>query len=258
MSRVCIFCGTTPLTKEHLWPNWLRRQVGSKDRLDWRIEGDINGESARDHRFSKLPFDQQVRAVCAPCNGGWMSKIEAATKPLLLPLLERQGCRLNRAQQTQVATWALLKAIMFDELHPQERVVLAAHRAFLYRSKQPPPTKLWVWLGTYDGEQIGHYAYQGMLLAERGATDEPKQPTAYSVTFTFGPVAIQVAGTSLDSLSHDDVAYPQLDVARVWPASDSAVYRQRAAMTTKTLVAFSTALYDDINRRSWPPAKPAL
>jgi hypothetical protein len=65
------------------------------------------------------------------------------------------------------------------------------------------------------------------------------------------------APTGPATLSFDDFAYPQLDVARIWPASDGVDYRQRVVMTTATLLAFSTAIYDDVSRRSWPAASPA-
>jgi hypothetical protein len=84
-----------------------------------------------------------------------------------------------------------------------------------------------------------------------------EDPTVYVVTFT-GPVVLQLAGTSLPDLTFDDVVYPQLDAARIWPASASVVQRQRNVMTHKTLRVFTTAIYDDLNRRSFPAPPPPV
>ena len=106
----CIFCGSTPLTKEHLWPDWLRRKVELGQPFEHRIEDEIDGVEARDVTFMTPPFKQVVKAVCGGCNGGWMSAIEAAAKPILLDLIYARGRMLDPDDQRRLATWAFLKA----------------------------------------------------------------------------------------------------------------------------------------------------
>jgi hypothetical protein len=77
MSDSCVFCGRTPVTREHLWPDWLRREAGLREGFEFRIEQDADGVQTRDITFTTPPFTQVARAVCANCNGGWMSEIEA-------------------------------------------------------------------------------------------------------------------------------------------------------------------------------------
>jgi hypothetical protein len=245
------------LTKEHLWPDWLRRYVNDSTKWNWRLVDDVDGEISQELDFTRRAYEQQVRAVCADCNGGWMSEIEAAAKPILISLLEETSCSLKLEAQETLATWALLKAIMFDELHRRERVVLAEHRAYLYERRAVPSVGAWAWLAAYDAEQIGHYAYQGLLLMESGDT-APVDPTAYAVTLSAGSVVLQVAGTSLASLSLGESLDPYAGVVRIWPASAPVEHRPHSPMTTETLLAFSTAVYDELRTRSWPPAKPAL
>lgn len=96
-----------------------------------------------------------------------------------------------------------------------------------------------------------------MKLAESDSTIEPDEPTVYFVTITVGPVAVQLAGSAIPTLTFDDIAFPQLEVARIWPPSGRVYYRHRVAMTHKTLLVFSTALYEDLSTRSDPPLPPA-
>jgi hypothetical protein len=118
MSDSCVFCGRTPVTKEHLWPDWLRREAGLRGGFEFRIEQDADAVETRDVRFTRPPFTQVVRAVCATCNGGWMSKIEANAKPILQDLIYANGTTLDPDAQRKLATWAFLKACVFEELHP--------------------------------------------------------------------------------------------------------------------------------------------
>jgi hypothetical protein len=129
-----------------------------------RLEQQADGVETRDITFETPPFNQQVSAVCAECNNGWMSDIEAAARPILWPLIHAQGRRLDSDEQRVLARWALLKACVFGELHPQEQVVPEAHCRHLYERGDPPPDGLCVRLATYEAQELRHYAYQGLRL----------------------------------------------------------------------------------------------
>lgn len=57
-----------------------------------------------------------------------MSTIEADAKPILEPLLRAEGRQLDLEEQLILTRWALLKAIVFSEIHPAEVAVLREHR----------------------------------------------------------------------------------------------------------------------------------
>ena len=118
-ANTCIFCGGAPLTREHLWPDWLRRELEIKVGFDWRIQQESEGSTTRDHAWTAPPFNQQVRAVCARCNSGWMSDIESAAKPILQALIRADGRQLHRRMQRTLATWGFLKACIFDDFIPR-------------------------------------------------------------------------------------------------------------------------------------------
>lgn len=55
MARGCMFCGGGPLTKEHLWPNWMRKAAKVDERYRFRIEGEEDRRETRDRRFDAHP-----------------------------------------------------------------------------------------------------------------------------------------------------------------------------------------------------------
>src|SRR4051794_37140170 len=120
-----------------------------------------------------------------------MSRLEATAKPLIQPLLEYRGRHLHRRQQRELATWALMKATVFDATHPKRPAVLVAHREHLFAKGAPPPENLRIWLATCDAEQVSTYAYQGIKLTPPGAPQAPDEASAYIVTFTIGPLVVQ-------------------------------------------------------------------
>ncbi|HZO36728.1 MAG TPA: hypothetical protein VFB41_07625 [Solirubrobacteraceae bacterium] len=246
----CIFCGSSPRTREHLWPDWLRRELAIDESFPHRIEQEEDAIETRDVTFSTPPFKQTVKAVCGPCNNGWMSDIEAATKPILEQLIYARGRRLHRAEQRKLATWALLKAIVFDHVHPNELTVAAEHRRYLHEHKQPPVEGVWVRLATYEASDVGHYAYQGIKLARVGHP-APVEPTIYFATITLGALVVQLSGSLLPEWSFAGVPYPpELNVAEIWPASASVEFDQHNVMTHDTLINFTKVLYNVVGRLS--------
>jgi hypothetical protein len=244
-TRACIFCRRTPLTGEHLWPDWLGRELEIREPFSIRIEQEKDGLETRDISFEAPPFDQQVRAVCEKCNSGWMARMEEEAKPMLWPLIHAEGRRLDRDEQRVLARWALLKACVFDEVHPEARVVPEAHRQHLYEHKDPPANGLWVLLATYEAQELRHYASQGLLFGE-GAGRAPTAPTVYFVTITVGALVVQVIGSLVPSLSFGGVPYlaDELGVVEIWPTSPCIEFEQRRVMTHDTMVGFTKLLYN--------------
>src|SRR5687767_10269708 len=82
VSNRCRFCGATnrQITKEHVWPNWLRDYLPPFDD-DADVERHSPGTSREGWRQPWLT--STVRAFCDSCNHGWMADIEAAAMPIV-------------------------------------------------------------------------------------------------------------------------------------------------------------------------------
>lgn len=86
-----------------------------------------------------------------------MSEIENAARPLLLHLISGNGENFDRHQQTTLATWLSLKAMIWDSDHYVDlKSVPQADRDFLFQNRERPAWRLgpdWmVWCGKSDAE----------------------------------------------------------------------------------------------------------
>ena len=96
----CLFCGATDLTQEDVIPKWLFREL--------RRMG-VEEFTARSPRGTWTPnlINLRTRKFCGKeCNNGWMSRLESATKPILIQTaLRPTQTTLSAAHQTVLAQW---------------------------------------------------------------------------------------------------------------------------------------------------------
>lgn len=150
--RGCIFCGGRPLSKEHIWPQWLGPDIRPPERNAARDEYFVTRTQKSIVTASKKRERQgdtttkQVRAVCRACNGGWMSEMETAVKPILLPLattLEKES--LDQVAQRVLAEWISLKLMVAEHAEHGNHVSLPAHLAgFKEARKIPEGTHIYI------------------------------------------------------------------------------------------------------------------
>lgn len=243
-----MFCAGTPVTREHLWPDWLRRETQIREPFERRIEQETDGVETRDDAFMEPPFNGVVKAVCAVCNNGWMSDVEMNAKPILLDLVYGKGRTLDRDDQHRLATWAAMKACVFDALHPDGLGVPIEHRRRLYTYKKPVATGVAIWIGTYEALEVCHYAHQDLKVARDGEPP-PGSPTIYISTITAGALIVQVAGSLLPDLAFDELPVerlaPELRVTKIWPPRTGTVqFAQDQRMSHESLVGYTKMLYN--------------
>src|SRR5258706_6641731 len=107
--RKCLFCDPTKLTREHIWPDWIVEIFPSNSSYTGtRAHSKLGVKS-----WPANSITQRSRLVCKQCNGIWMSQIEAATSPILGPLItsDLPRCTLDTCDQLTLATWACLRAM---------------------------------------------------------------------------------------------------------------------------------------------------
>jgi hypothetical protein len=161
--RRCAFCGLSGgMTKEHVWPQWLRQLAGELEPV--RFAHTAGFERSAADAFREMPtvtvqqpgsvLNLVARAVCARCNSGWMSRLEERARPLLLGLAEA-ACTgalyvLTPDQAAAVAAWAVKTAWMREFTSPS-RSSTAKMRHSLYQRLLPPEFSM-VWAARHVGE----------------------------------------------------------------------------------------------------------
>ncbi len=144
------------------------------------------GVILREHAATML--NVQVKHICAKCNGGWMSKIEAEAKPLLLSMMKGNRAQLDVAQQKIIATWAAKTALCFLYAWNTPRPSPIDERRWLFRQREPPPN-VHVWLAAHDREVMAVWS-ENIRLVDR--TPPPREGNAELTTIAINQLVVQV------------------------------------------------------------------
>src|SRR6266852_2905824 len=128
----CIFCSRRPLTREHIWPQWLHPYVLC-DLTSYQFDMQFVHETHSERTQKKSggdPRNRPVRVVCAGCNGGWMSRLQQTAKPLLIPLVTGQAVRLDAQAQQVIAVWCAMSVMTAEFLsHDRQAISLDERRS---------------------------------------------------------------------------------------------------------------------------------
>ncbi len=148
-----------------------------------------------------------VKAVCGPCNNGFMNDIEAEARPYLSAMIRGNlAMSLPVEAATAVATWAVKTSLM-AQLTGSEPAVLEQVYQDFHTTLRPTPECM-VWAAAVDDEDWALrtecryvlYALDGRLTS----TDDP--PNLLSVTIGLGALLLHtivdpVLGNSMWNLT---------------------------------------------------------
>jgi hypothetical protein len=249
MPRSCVFCGGSPVTREHVWPGWFRRIEGIEEKLPHRVVMEERGEVMDDREWQKKPFELTVRAVCGRCNNGWMAELEEEAKLVMEGMLAGRGRVLHSGAQRTLAKWATKTAMMQDlQWIPRARAIFPGHYLHLYEEGEPAPGTQ-VWLAAYSAAQA---AVAGVAALEVGTTanPNPERRNLFVWTFTVGRLAFQVLGTTDPVLAGLEVNWQNARVLRLWPAGPSVTWTSAPALNDIGLAQFREYIISGLIRNA--------
>lgn len=225
----CVFCGAAGLSKEDIWPRWIRK--ASPHQLTEISSQMITHTHFADDESAAFVVptiterqgdttSRKVRKVCRThCNGGWMSRLETAVKPLLLPLMkDSSNVTLTAAEQAVVARWAVKTSIMMQYTDLSTKTSNPTDDIEFYEAGEPLGMNQ-VWLGRYEGDQwlrrFSHATFDVIDKASRTWMDR------------WGTTTIVVDSLVLlvlwDKPGYVTAAFPYAsDMVRVWPTEPTA------------------------------------
>jgi hypothetical protein len=157
------------------------------------------------------PFSMTVKEFCRPCNNGWMSQLENAAKPHLLPLVSGSDCRLSPAAQRVLAAWCFKTACVYDYVGPGDRIP-AAHREAFYRDREPPAGVV-VHLAPRNVDD--GYPPLAQQRLRRAVVDDDRFE-AYKSVIAIGHMLVQVIGFP-DVESAEGTEDMAVGATRIWP-----------------------------------------
>ena len=166
----CIFCGQGGLTKQHIWPAWLKKYNLPEDQQHIQITGEATHIDPKDIKTSFKrrqghSGSRKLHKVCGTCNNGWIRRAEEAAKPLVLNLMVGKPVNLDQSAQRCLSVWLCLLTIMNELTHPPTMAVPPEHRRWLMDKLEPPPGWV-VYLVRYTGTNWRKYIcrHYGMQL----------------------------------------------------------------------------------------------
>ena len=178
MPAVCGFCGSAGVTKEHIWPNWLRRLI-----LESRAASGMrqfHAEIERDgttQQYKNPTLEQRVGMPCSACNGGWMSELENEVKDFMTTMVYRgEMVLLTPERQIAVSRWAMKTAMVYEFTSAaDERKYFSDGERLAFKERFELQENLWIWAGRYDGVRAMH------AVQRRSPKGTPR---IYSLTLT--------------------------------------------------------------------------
>jgi hypothetical protein len=191
----CIWCGTTPVTQEHVWPDWLRDVLPGDGPGHYVLARDAS-EFASPRTWSQPAFNATVGVVCADCNNGWMSETETRARDNVAAMATGMGVvELDIQAQVEISTWCVLRAFM-NHFTGSLTYVPEAHLQQVFATGMPP-TQAVVWLAAYsEPKEIASYRGIGGTPSEPGPL--PKGANVYTATLSIGNMAFRVFGHQME------------------------------------------------------------
>lgn len=249
-----MFCDSRErMTSEHVFPQWISRLIeGKAPMMEHNREVVRARHAPQADTYLQPVFQQKVRAVCADCNNGWMSDLERAAKPLLMPGFDGRGRAFHAEGQRTLAAWGFKTALMLGEVFRGEATgVPRAHQVHL-REHGEPPAAVGVWLSAFGGPEPASFRAAGMAISRPGerVTDED-EPNVYVFTFHIGPFVFQsfgVVDADAIRINPAETVVGDLRVHQLWPFRRSLTWSPRAALTSPELIALSEAIYNELQR----------
>jgi hypothetical protein len=166
-----------------------------------------------------------------------MCQSDGAVKKLITPMIKGELAQLTVEEQLTVATWAAMKAAVFEFAWSNDTILTAADRDVI-RTQGRPPASVQVRLAAIEMD--------GMPLRARGVmyVDHRVGEKIICLTLTIGCLVIQVfGGPGAGTYGLQTSSTPRTDRIRIFPPATGTVqWPPPVVLSEQTLPAFENPL----------------
>jgi hypothetical protein len=199
----CAWCGETPLTREHLLPQWvvelLLSTFPSDEGFDQAYVFATASGEGKPRAYTVDKPTLVVKAVCESCNSGWMAALEGEVAPILGPLVCGEYTEISQADQIILARWAAKVAVLMEHYEDGVVVLDDSDLGTIQNDGIAPMSFLIRLAYREDAAETpfnfllsSHFA-QPTSSPDTTASDEA-EPNSFSVTLGIGHVTFSVIG----------------------------------------------------------------
>lgn len=139
MVRKCLFCNGNDLSKEHVFGQWLLKELNI-----------VNSNFTMTHaNFALTPLNKRSQSynklvngkVCKKCNNGWMSRLENTCKDLIISLINAKLTNSTidelDTKKELLAMWAFKNTLLLNYSVNYRKIIPKSHFKMLYNGKIP-------------------------------------------------------------------------------------------------------------------------
>jgi hypothetical protein len=240
--RVCVFCGGAGLTREHVLPDWLTRAgIVSFESATTHTRFDSHDNPVERLSIPESPGQRKVRRFCATCNGGWMSRLETATEPVLTALITGVRRDLTAAEVETLAWWIAKTAVTAQFVSPfaDHRQIPDRQATWIYQRGRPAP-EMQIFIAQ-AATPWGVYVAPdrlGLGFPEQGSV------VLYATTILLERAVLHVIGTTDRTLA-DFPRFPgeREGLRRIWPKPGAVSLPRAQLLDDPTIIRLAHALY---------------
>lgn len=255
--KLCIFCGGFPITKEHVWPDWLDPYL-QKTMLNHETFAEMvlpNGTTREIRKRAGDPQSVRVRHVCQACNNGWMSVLQNEAKPILIPLLQGKDVTLFRKQQIILAKWVAMFCMVAEFMDKSGlRIAVSQDDRTFLKEKQQVPKNWKIWMALVDeNAKPSVWTHNTLPIEDNGivithTAEGIALPNTQTTTFTLGRMLLSALSCPISELVRKQKIDPAI-ARQLWPLSSTPVnWPLQNAIDNRTATEISDAVINSAKR----------
>jgi hypothetical protein len=225
----CMFCEGGNLSKEHFWPEWASALLPTYpdnrhvEQVYTVIEKTKLVKPSEVRTRQGHSWTKTIRAVCGPCNSGWMSVLETAARPILTPLIATQPHSITVDSMRVLAQWIALKIMVGERNHPEDAVTPLEDRTrFRATLDIPPNFKIWIAQCGTQGWDTGYLRHAATVGTSPIVMPHHRFKNIHSVAFGIGDLFVFVIHTTVANVANVLTFQPSEAVIPLFPIVNSA------------------------------------
>ena len=215
MAKPCVFCGQfAPMTKEHIWGEWIRQYVPSGANKHYLKDVEVNKAGQEEHvsitQRNGSAIGSYRKIVCDKCNNAFLSRIQNRAKPFLIPLLEGRRTALVAKAQTAIATWATMVTMTAEFfLNSSGKIAISGEDRAQLRATETALTDWDIWIGHYPGGTNQHrWTHTSIPIVGGAELPGPDNvytplPNTQTTTFVVGKLYVHTMRSHYPELSRN-------------------------------------------------------
>ncbi|HLL26913.1 MAG TPA: hypothetical protein VKT73_04595 [Xanthobacteraceae bacterium] len=248
---VCIFCGGTPLTEEHVYGKWLRREI-PKNEVNHRRLNAIEHTDRSDFKVKLQGGDGRVlkiKCACKVCNTGWMRDFQNEAMQVVKPMALGKPILLDGRKQLIIANWATMVTMTSEFIDPATVSISQDERTFFHKNKFPPDNfRIWIGrlpMGLWRPTRV--HIPMAIKEQDKPNDDAMENLNTQASTHVIGELFIHVLSSPFKNIVRDwSMPMPASSaLVEIWPLPSrlSIVWPQHVSMTGQMADTAAGAFY---------------